>query len=166
MANKYRLKAGSHTIGVGATRRVFHAGDPKHNIVESEENLALQDPLKWEDLHESNELKEKEEQIRKLEAELAEARAEKQRQQFEQRMELEEEEEEEDMSAEEYAEEATAAQDEDSDEAKESQKRDRVGGRDRNETTARRATLRAEKPRTEKSGGKKVRAGKKSKSKG
>ena len=159
MANKYRLKAGSHTVGVGNTRRVFHAGDPKRNIVESEENLALLDPLKWEDLHESNELKEKEEQIRKLEAELAEARAEKQRQQFEKRMEMEEEGDEEDMDAEEYAEEAASAQDEDSEE-------DRTGGRDRSEATERRATFRAEKPRTEKSGGKKVRAGKKSKSKG
>jgi hypothetical protein len=44
----FRLKAGAHTTGAGADIRFFRAGDPKANIVESDEDLASLEPARWE----------------------------------------------------------------------------------------------------------------------
>lgn len=44
----YRLKAGSHSVGEGLKSHVYNANDPKNNIIESEDNLAKFDPLKFE----------------------------------------------------------------------------------------------------------------------
>jgi hypothetical protein len=45
----FRLKAGSHAAGIGATLRFFDHKDPKNNIVKSEEDLAATMPEKFED---------------------------------------------------------------------------------------------------------------------
>lgn len=45
---KFRLKAGSHTEGVGAGQRVYKSNDPTNCIIETDQDLAAFDPNKFE----------------------------------------------------------------------------------------------------------------------
>jgi hypothetical protein len=44
----FKLKAGSHAVGHGPDARFFSASDPKNCVIESEQNLARLDPLRFE----------------------------------------------------------------------------------------------------------------------
>lgn len=44
----FRLKAGSHTVGLGNEQRFIKAGAGPDSLVESDEDLAKQDPARWE----------------------------------------------------------------------------------------------------------------------
>jgi hypothetical protein len=44
----FKLKAGAHTSGDGTNTKYFQANDPVNNVVESDQDLAAWDPLKFE----------------------------------------------------------------------------------------------------------------------
>lgn len=52
---KYRLLRGTHTVGPREARQTYKAKDPTRNVIESDQNLAAQDPTRFGRINEYDE---------------------------------------------------------------------------------------------------------------